>query len=283
MTKKQIKELFYSNGFDIYGPISYADFCENKYYKSTMIWYEGISGWINICEVEELKHLVGNIATPNFDSIQPQKTNDLTPPLSKKINSVTVSPKNNNKTLLMAGFILVAILFIWLIFNKKDNSENNLQANNIADSVTINKPDSIKEILPIDTVAIINDATLDAEKKTHRINWEKFITVKANNYRIKELGGIDDLKIMVTNTSPYKIDFIKIYVEYLKPNKDTAQTEILELYNVKANETKEIFAPDSKRGNSIQTSFINIKSYGMNFCWDKKSKNKKGDDPFKCK
>jgi len=283
MTKKQIKELFYSNGFDIYGPISYTDFCKNKYYKSTMIWHEGIAGWINICKVEELKHLVGNIATPNLDSIEPQKTLDLTPPLSKKINSITFSSKNNNKLWLTAGFILVALLIIWLVFDKKDKNETNLQTNNITDSLTINKSDSIKGNKSFDTIKMINDATLEAEKKTYRINWEKFITLKANNFRKKEFGGIDDLKLMVTNTSAYNIDFIKIYIEYLKSNKDTAQTEILEFYNVKPFETKEVFAPDSKRGVSVQSSIINIKSYDMNFCWDKKTKNKKGEDPFKCK
>ena len=115
------------------------------------------------------------------------------------------------------------------------------------------------------------------------MNWEKFVTVKTNNYRKIEIGGIDNLKIMVTNTSLYKIDFVTVYVEYLKASGDTAQTAVLEFHDLKPNETKELHAPDSKRGVNILANIINVKSYGMNFCWDRKIASTKGEDPFKCR
>jgi len=284
MTTKQIKELFYSNGFEVYGPISYDDFCENKYYKSTMIWYDGLDGWISICEIKELKHLVGTMSTPNLDSIQPQSTSSLTPPLSKKIQPTASLLKNNNKAWLIAGAILVLVILGWFILGKKDKNENGIRVNDITDSLTINEAiDSAVNSIVVDTNTIIKDATTEAEKKTHRMNWEKFVTVQTNDFRKIELGGIDNLKLMITNTSPYKIDFVKVYVEYLKANNDTAQTAILEFHDIKANETKELFAPDSKRGVSVRSNITNVKSYGMNFCWDRKVAAKKGEDPFKCK
>jgi len=284
MINKQIKELFYSNGSEIFGPISYENFCENKYYKSTMVWFEGIAGWINICDVAELKHLVGTMPTPNLDSIQPQTSSHLTPPLSKKILSKTNLKETNNIAWFLAGGVLVVLLVGWFIWGKNDRIEKVTEVisekDTLANSVLVNSTDSVVDI---DTAALINNATTEAEKKTHRMNWDKFVTLKANKFRKIEFGGIDNLKLMITNTSPYKIDFVKVYVEYLKANNDTALTAILEFHDVKPNETKELFAPDCKRGVSLRSSILNIKSYGMNFCWDKKIANRKGEDPFKCK
>lgn len=277
-----MKELFYSNGVDIFGPVSLHEFCQNRYYKSTLIWYEGLSGWINIGDCEDLRHLIGTMPTPALDTAIPHSLPNLTPPLSKVQTGPAAS--GNRKYVALAGAMVIILLgLITYYFNHKVNPVDH-SAVKAADTVPLSQP-------TIDTAATLQAEMLkkvkaEAEMKTYRMNWEKFITTVPNDYKQKDIGGIDDLKVLVKNNSPYTIDKVVVKVSYVKANGSNYQTEIMEFDNIEPNTNKELFAPKSDRGVKVNCSILSVRSDAMNLCLDKREKGfarKTGEDPYLCR
>jgi hypothetical protein len=279
-----MKEIFYSNGIDIFGPVSLHEFSQNRYYKSTLIWFEGLSGWVNIAECDDLKHLIGTMPTPALDQAVPHSLPNLTPPLSKK-ESVKGRPANRQYFFIAAALIVVLLALVTYYFNTRlQPVSQQITGQPVAEIGQENTP-------TIDTNATreaerVKKAAAEAEKKTYRMNWEKFVVAATNDYKQKDIGGIDDLKVIIRNTSPYKIDQVVVKVLYVKANGSTYQTEMLTFDNVEANSNKELFAPKSDRGVKVNCSIQLLKSESMNICLDKRDKNfaaRKGEDAFRCK
>ena len=276
-----MKALFYSNGIDIFGPVNLSEFSENRYYKSTLIWYEGLKGWVNIADCDELKHLIGTMATPAIDAGLQHALPNATPPLTSQVANTNRGLK---RSLLIAALLLI-LLGILTFYNYNLNPAT---AGNTVNA-TIALPNAI-DTLPQDTAKqrkLKHDAMIakQAEIKTYRINWSKFIIATTNDYSANELGGISDLKIHLKNNCPYKIDHAQVQVNYLKANGTVYHTERLDFDNLEAKTSKEVFAPNSDRGVSIACSVIIIKSTALNLCCDKTAKNFKkltGEDPYRC-
>lgn len=274
-----MKEIFYSNGVDIFGPVSLHEFCSNRYYKSTLIWYEGLTGWVNIEDCDDFKHLIGTMPTPALDSVTPQPLPDIAPPLSKR----TVPARSSNRKYMVIALILFLTLLGLSAYYFNSRVDNSSEAAMASDTMQSSTP-------VIDSVAtreaeLVRKAQLETEMKTHRMNWEKFIIAVPNDYKQRDIGGIDDLKVIVKNTSPYTIDKVSVKVSYIKANGDVYQTEMLQFDNVPANDNKELFAPKSDRGVKVTCTIIAVTSQEMNFCMDKADKDfskKTGEDPFKC-
>ena len=276
-----MKAIFYSNGIDIFGPVNLAEFSENRYYKSTLIWYEGLKGWVNIADCAELKHLIGTMATPAIDGDLQHALPNLTPPLTSQIANTN---KGLKRSLLIAALLLLLLgVLSFYNFNLKPVNAGNTENNAIV-------LPSLLDTLPQDTAKqrkLKHDAMIakQAEIKTYRINWSKFVIPSTNEYSANELGGISDLKIILKNNCPYTIDHAQVQVNYLKSNGAVYHTERLDFDNLEAKTSKEVFAPNSDRGVSISCSVIIIKSTALNLCCDKTAKNFKkliGEDPYRC-
>ncbi len=266
-----MKALFYSNGMDVFGPVSIEEFSKNKYYKSTLIWYEGLTGWVPISDFQELKHLIGTLSAPALDQVMELSTPGLTPPLSKT-GTLPVNPVKRS----MRGLWLI-ILFIGCIL-----PAYYLYKLSIPDSETIAVP-SVNTASAVKEAEIIRQVSTETEMKTYRMNWAKFITVAPNDYKSNMLVGIEDLKITVKNNSPYILDSMKVKVSYLKANGDVYQTEVLEFGNVGANTSKPLYAPNSNRGVKVSCSIMSLHSHAMKLCFVKKDKDKvTGEDPYLC-
>jgi len=277
-----MKEIFYSNGVDIFGPVSLEEFCKNRYYKSTLIWYEGLPAWVNIGDCDDLKHLIGTMSTPSLNNNTPHSLPNLTPPLNK----AGLPERGNNKkyvAVVMILFVLLLLLIAYYFNTKVNPASEPLPP--VSQDTTIVSDTIVLDSNAMREAEIVKKAQAEAEMKTYRINWEKFITAMPNDYKQKEIGGIDDLKIIVNNNSPYKIDNMKVKVSYVKSNGANYQTELMEFDNIEANDKKELFAPKSDRGVKVSCTIVAIKSHAMNICLDKKDKNyakQTGEDPFKC-
>jgi len=276
-----MKALFYSNGIDVFGPVDITEFSKNKYYKSTLIWYEGLKGWVNIAECKDLKHLIGTMATPSIDGDIQHALPNITPPLTLLVANTN---KGLKRSLLIAALLLLLLgILSFYNFNLKPATAGNTE------NASIVLPNAI-DTLPQDTAKqrkLKHDAMIakQAEIKTYRINWSKFVIPTTNAYSANELGGISDLKILLKNNCPYKIDHAQVQVNYLKANGTVYHTERLDFDNLDAKSSKEVFAPNSDRGVKISCSVIVIKSTALNLCCDKTAKDFKkliGEDPYRC-
>ncbi len=268
-----MKDLFYSNGMDIFGPVSVEEFSKNRYYKSTLIWYEGLAGWINIGDSQELKHLIGTMSTPALDTGLPQSLPNSTPPLTEVVAKHT---NNLNKYSILV--VLLLVLFLIAYFYNKNSKPD---TGNMMVPVISNN-DAGSDTLAANEAEIIKNASTDAEMKTYRLNWEKFIIAIPNDFKQKNLGGIEDLKIIVKNNSPYLIDSLMVKVIYLKANDEVYQTEMIRFDNIALNSSKELFAPSSDRGVKVHCTIISIHSGSMNLCCNKINIAKKGEDFCRC-
>ncbi len=273
MSENQIKELYYSNGHDVFGPVSYDEFCRNRYYKSTMIWYEGLSGWINIADCRELEHLIGTMSSTFIDNPIPNTLNTVTPPLSKKMKSA----KSDFSRYIAIVLVLTGILFFLSI----QYLSTSLEAERL-ETLAASMKDSLNPVV----TQIAQTAGMESEKKTYRMNWQQFIKAAPSELRKVEIGGIKDLSIALNNSSPYFVDSVRVKLNYIKANGDVYQSEELRFDNIAAKSKKELFAPDSKRGVRVDCVIEAVYSSEMNLCLDKASKqytDKPGEDVYLCK
>lgn len=276
-----MRELFYSNGVDIFGPVSLEEFSKNRYYKSTLIWYEDLPGWVNIGDCAELRHLIGTMSTPSVDDPVPKSLPNLTPPLGP------IEPvKSNRKYIFIAASLFVVLLILATVYFNSRVKPGESTTPVAADTATTHKDTvAVVDSNALKEAAIKEMAAKAEEKKVYRKNWEKFIIAKPNEYTQREIGGIDDLKVIVSNNTPYKIDNLMVKVSYVKANGEAYQHEVMEFDNIEANENKELFAPKSDRGVKVTCAIISVRSSEMNFCINKEDKDfrkKKGEDPFQC-
>lgn len=277
-----MKELFYSNGIDIFGPVDIEEFSKNRYYKSTLIWYEGLSGWINIADCQELKHLIGTMSTPSIDTGLQHSLPNATPPLTQqkqdKVNGI------KRYLVIASALVLLLVLLTVYYFNTKSMDAATTEPSN---GMVMSTPN---DSTPMDTAKLRQAKAetaiaLNAEIKTYRLNWSKFIIATTNDYSANELGGISDLKIILKNNCPFKIDHAQVQVNYLKANGTVYHTERLDFDNLDAKTSKELFAPNSDRGVTVACSILVVKSADLNLCYDKTANNFKsltGEDPYRC-
>lgn len=274
MLFNQITKIYYSNGIEVFGPMSFEDFSKNKYYSSTLVWYKGLKAWMPIENVKEFRHLIGTLPTPNLDEGRPKSLVTDTPPLDKI--QFSKSKSTNTILLVIVALIIVAIgIYLYTVYQEEQM---------VVEPTTDNSIVFETEIIP--EVDIIDSSDIhDAEKYTYRENWQKFISVSPNDYKNKEVGGIEDLKIKIANSSPYPIDSVKVKISYLKSNGEVFQTETLQFDNIPAKGNKELFAPDSKRGVKVLCSILTLHSKELQICYDKKKNVLESDmnsDPYYC-
>jgi hypothetical protein len=111
------------------------------------------------------------------------------------------------------------------------------------------------EVVPVDTV------TLEPVKKApKKMNLRKLVQLEANDYQVGLLGGIKDLRLLVTNQSGFLLDRVKIKLQYLKPNGDVLKTENLSILNVNAKSSKSLAVAPHKRGVKIKYLITDIQS-----------------------
>lgn len=270
MSKNSVIVLYYSNGIDVFGPIHKDDFSKNKYYKSTLIWYEGLDNWIPIDECEEFKHLIGSMPTPLLNSAALLAKDDISPPLSKKA-TVTQSSGFRNKAIY---FVIIALLLLLSAYLLNMNTEMNSSPIPVSDTTLTDSAEA----------SIIKETEIEVEKKTYRINWTKFINVTTNDFKKNEIGGIKDLKVFLNNNTPYGLDSVKVKVDYIKSNGEVYQTETMRFDLVLAKNKKELFAPNSKRGVDVKCRIVAVYSSEMEFCYQqsKVESEMKSEDPYRC-
>lgn len=264
-TEWHIKELYYSNGMDIFGPVSVEAFSKNRYYRSTLIWYEGLSGWLSIEDCNELKHLIGTMHAPGLDSKAQTAKGGSTPPLSK------ILPKAISKRMFyglsILGLMLTVLLAVQLTAYFNSNRDNNAaeQPFNSADSMQTGSTEQ-------DTLLAVQQ---EAEKKTYRLNWSAFVAAAPKDFKQANImGGISNLVLRLTNKSPYAIDSAKVLVSYIKKNGEVFKTETMQFDHIGGNSNKELYAPESKKGVKVQCKIVNLVSREMDLCYSANTHSK---------
>lgn len=268
-----MKKYFIHNGETEKGPLNIEELTKMQIKADTPIWYEGLPNWTTASNIEELKSIITtNALPPKFDNFA-NKNTSIKPPNFSKTNteSEVVDQSKKSKTkrnvVIGLGILIPAIIAISFITSQPSNAE--IELSNI-------KADSIfKE----DERASINAAVTEKNKK-YRNNWSDYIAVTTNDFTYYNIGGIENLQIIATNKTEYKIDEINVTVCYEIDNGECFKTEEITIYNIPPKSQKIENAPSSNRGKNVIVNIVGIYSDKMNFGYAPGSWANNSDDPY---
>ncbi len=120
-------------------------------------------------------------------------------------------------------------------------------------------------------------------RKYFRQNWSNYIHVSLNDYKTGLLGGVKDIRMVVSNGTEFSLDNVSATLSYYRANGQLFKTEHLSLDRIPAKTTRQVSAPDSRRGMKVSLRLERITSQDLNFCWSAGKKPAPGDpDPYQC-
>lgn len=191
--------------------------------------------------------------------------------------------------LLIIAIIIIAVLWV-MYHNQRRLYKQTLQANyNLVTKMNeLRQKDEriqqgMQQMQNTQALAPELKGTFINRKKYFRQNWQNYIHVSLNNYKTGFLGGMKDIKVIVNNDTEFPLDNVMVSLLYFKANGQLFKKGQLSIDNIQPKSSKEISAPDSRRGMKITAKFERITSQEMNFCWSVDKKITPGDnDPYQC-
>lgn len=284
-----MKKYYIHNGQIESGPFDIEQLKEMQLNSDTPIWYDGLSEWTTIKSVDELK----SIFIPKPPPLKPPVIE--TPELEEvRIPSQTYieeKPKARNIIwpLISIGCMIFLGIIGWLIFQNR-SQENiieevkekvNQQEEFISNTQSEQKLRNLEEEQKQRDKDSIN-TELTQKYMGYRNNWSSYISANSNRYTYSELGGISNLKVVVSNATDKNIDEVQVRVDYIKYNGSTFKSETVSVTNISPESTKSVTAPSSERGTTVRMSIENILASSFHFCYP--TGNGENDtDPYFCK
>ncbi|CAD0006570.1 hypothetical protein [Flavobacterium salmonis] len=112
----------------------------------------------------------------------------------------------------------------------------------------------------------LHDLTI--KNRNIRNNWSNYINVSTNQYSYYGIGGIENLKIVCKNDTPYVIDELYVDVCYVIDDGSCYKIESIVFNNVPANSEVQKDAPNSSRGKKVSLDILDIYSDKLNFLYN---------------
>ena len=256
------------------GPFSIEELSKFEINENTPIWYEGLSEWTTAEKLEELQLLFPKqIVPPVYKNNNVVKENTSPPVFENKELTKTLEQKqknNTNRNLIIGGFLFLSIILLLFAFKdsftEKDKDKKNTNRNTISSSNSGIDPVTV----PVDGNAIHSDNQyfeneLTEKNRNYRNNFTDYITISNNSYEYREIGGIFNLKIILTNNTDYAINGAIVSVNYIQENGKLHKSESVSFEDIPAHSSQTQYAPDSDRGTSVDYYIENIVSTEMNF------------------
>lgn len=158
---------------------------------------------------------------------------------------------------ILIGLVIVLIILVSLSFiDSHQDFEEQLSIDKKVDSVM---QDDAKQ-------KYLHELTI--RNKQIRNNWKEYINVSPNEYKYFDMGGVENLKIICKNGTPYKLDVVYVDICYVIDDGTCYKMEQLTFNNVPANSEMSLDAPNSSRGKKIDLDILEIYSNDLNFLYN---------------
>lgn len=271
-----MRKYFIHNGEAENGPFDIEQLKTMQIKSETPIWFEGLQNWTTAQNVDELKSIIAITSTPpKFENFAQQNSNINPPTFNKRTNDTVFEKEPKKKNILgniLFGIGVVGAIFIVgglaiSYFTQPSEAEQQL--------MNIESENNFAE----DERARINAQNTE-KNKNYRNNWPNYISVSTNQYNYYGIGGIENLQIIATNKSEYKIDEITVNVCYEIDNGSCYKVEEVIIYNIPANSQKSENAPNSERGKNVSLNIMGIYSDKMNFAYAPGNWANNSEDPY---
>jgi hypothetical protein len=104
-----------------------------------------------------------------------------------------------------------------------------------------------------------SDENNSAEKSAGAVaDLSTSVSVKANNYKLRDFGGFRNLELTVTNDSKVSLDNVLVELQYLKINDEPAKIEHIPFRSISPGGSLTIRVPDNNRGAKLTYKIIKI-------------------------
>ena len=266
-----MKQYFIHNGQNEQGPLDIEQLKLQPLKQDTPIWHEGLKHWTTASEIEEIKFIfTTKTSPPPFVKSTPPKYQE-TSSISSNIDTLELPKKKSILFSIIIGCVIIIGGIIGLNAYQKSVTVDTFVAMQ-------QNEDASKEF----ERQRINIANTEKNKK-YRNNWSDYISSTSNRYSYREIGGIFELEVIITNNTEYMLDEVDVQVGYIKDNGSYFKTEIVRVYNINAHSAKSQKAPESERGKSVDMTINGITSRKMHFCYQQGSGGNNLEDPYFCK
>lgn len=84
------------------------------------------------------------------------------------------------------------------------------------------------------------------------------VSVRSNDYKRVAFGGIRDLRLTVTNSSPNMLEKVVVELQYLKPNEEPLKKELVSFRGIGPQQSYTIRVPDTNRGIKVKYDIIQV-------------------------
>jgi len=237
---------------------------------------ELLNRWKSLNDFEIIQQLQGLYNYWGIDSMTAAmyerlfiQSQPLPPTLEKKPIPVVSDYIDNTKTKkpsrfrnfiigLIAATILVIAFFLWKRTGtlSKTNTELQKRVQQVKDSISQERAIRLQEEQAIQRQAFEKAQKLKAIKG----NINKFITQKVTYDYNDFFGGIDNVKVTVSNNSDFKMNEVTVQLSYIKKNGELYETQNVTIFNIPAHERKTVSGPESKRGTSMGSKITSVQS-----------------------
>lgn len=261
------------------GPFDIEDLKIKNITNETPIWHEGLADWTTAESVTELKAVLKAEIPPPFKI--KNKTADFKIPVIDKKDAPSRKRKKV-KIFSILGIALTLLLFVSGFFLYQNSlKQEKIHLQKAMDDAT--KQERENNLVKQRNLEENKKQQIEKQKLQIRNNWNEYIKVEHSSYTYKELGGISDLFITVTNNTDYTIDNVNVNVSYIKTNGTIYKTETISFHGIAPQYKMKKKAPDSERGTSVDfLQITSISSKGLNFCYEIGNWAKESNDPYKC-
>jgi GYF domain 2 len=265
-------KIYLHNGNEQQGPFELGEL-DGKIKRDTLVWHEGLEGWLPAFKVPELNHIVSQIppeiptATSSSKIVQQP---ELSFPSIKKVEEKSKkSSKGNLLRYSIWGAIITLLVVLIVVYQnqvsiikEKDEIQTSLNASqeqlNIIYQQT-KREDSIRQVT----------VKKEAEKQRFfRVNWNKYLTAEVSSFKTLGLGGFEDILISVQNSTAYPVDALEVTVNYWKVNGGLYKSEVVVFTDLTSQETASKYAPSSDRGSRLEAFISKVTARKFEFCFD---------------
>ncbi len=101
---------------------------------------------------------------------------------------------------------------------------------------------------------------ITTNNKIKPVNLASYVSIKANEYKRRSFGGIENLELTVSNSSNFILDKVIVELQYLKPSELPLITERIQFTTISPNGTMTIKIPDNPRGIKVIYKIIQVES-----------------------
>ena len=202
---------YFHDGQNELGPFTVDDLKKQKLTRNTPVRQKDSDNWMPAEKLESLK-----------DSVAPKKIRrpkDIIPAVQERFTDV----KQKHPRVLYGSLLGIALLIGFSIFSSQKSVVKVLPAvvekPQATQEIKVQeaKPEVLPEMKP-EPPKSLKPPPVEDKAKAARLRWNKLITVTNSNYGIGLLGGIKDLKVIVTNRTDYPLDEVVAKVTYIKAN-----------------------------------------------------------------